>query len=841
MFKQELVLCLEENSEHNLIDVIEAERHLALNGIQANDPVILCAYGTTNRFVPDRIGGGDIPYDWDEVTAQAANCVRDYEALRRHLTNPDGKTLNLGYISCPGGTATKKRQEIKEGRVLFVEIDDPKLDKEFQAGIYKSANLPEPTYQLDTGNKSIWHCWVLDQPVSVDLIREGRARLSKAFEDASGIKTDHALHSPHQPARLAGGIHPKTGRRSVLINVTGKWYDFNDLMAFCPEINVNLIAKEHDKLFRDDEEGDILHPGCYPEPAELDQPVPLLLALSAKTRALIHDGQEPGERKGRAITAYQLSKSLQEAQAQLHELGYRVEGDPLEFFKTFCRNSDLLGNGEIGECIRRHYADAADIRCGELSKMALLRSIAKWAQENNYWKYRTSWGRHKNCSGNSLAKDNIRHLKDKSLTHKLAFFEKYVKRIVRLYRNTFRRLVYLREVVKKLSLTQHIKDKEMLEKMLEAQQEQIGGCYQARSSLDRLAMDRPEVRWLIPGVIPQGDLTFIGGRPKVGKTLLTIYLIRCLLTGESWLGFPSTGDNHTVILVSDDQSDADTAAMLERQGLWTHERLLWSSSFRMSEQQLDFLLNDIRSNPGAVVVIDSLRSVTRGMTSNENDANLGVMLYDIKTAVMAAGGTLILIHHCSKTNDLVGIEALSGHNSIPGAGNSVITLHHLPKKDGKGEQKGIPERRFFREGRSGGETPDLVVSIGPAGGFTRLNGFEEFLEKQQESENDYKLRSQIVIVQDAFIKLLEQHNLELNGITTLDLLRSVGGCDQSVQIKADLDNDTKFKSLERKLKYFEKAGLVQHEPLRGNFSGSSFKQLWSLTDRGVLVVKSELA
>jgi len=35
-----------------VIDTVEAARHLRLYGIGAMDPVILCAYGNTNKFVP---------------------------------------------------------------------------------------------------------------------------------------------------------------------------------------------------------------------------------------------------------------------------------------------------------------------------------------------------------------------------------------------------------------------------------------------------------------------------------------------------------------------------------------------------------------------------------------------------------------------------------------------------------------------------------------------------------------------------------------------------------------------------------------------------------------------
>jgi len=402
-------------------------------------------------------------------------------------------------------------------------------------------------------------------------------------------------------------------------------------------------------------------------------------------------------------------------------------------------------------------------------------------------------------------------------------------------------MVYLRAVVKQLDLGQVVKEKDLPERVVAAMSQRMGGSYRALTAEQRQALQLSEVVWLVPGVIPAGDLTFIGGRPKVGKTLLVVDLIRCLLSGESWLGFPSTGVKHTVILVTDDQGDRDTKAMLQRQGLWDHDCLLWSSSFRLDELQLDQLLDDIKANPGAVVVVDSLRSISRGLTTNENDPALGVLLYDLKAAVMAAGGTLVLIHHASKTSNEVGVEALSGHSSIPGAGNSVVTLHYLPSKDGRSVQKVIPERRLFREGRSGGETPDLVVRIGPAGQFARLQTYEDYLGKQEEVSRSKRLSGLSQLVQDALCKLLERRDQHLEAIGTLELLKLAGGCDKSVRVKAELGSDTKHRNLERKLKRLEKEGVIKCELLKGGFSGATTQQVWSLTDSGAMEVRAALA
>ena len=147
----------------------------------------------------------------------------------------------------------------------------------------------------------------------------------------------------------------------------------------------------------------------------------------------------------------------------------------------------------------------------------------------------------------------------------------------------------------------------------------------------------------------------------------------------------------------------------------------------MTERNLDGLLKTIEANPGAVVVMDSLRSVTRSTGIDENSPEIGPLLYDLKTAVTDAGGTLMLVHHCNKSNDTIGTEALSGHNSIPSAGNTVITLHYL------GDNKETLNRRMVREARSG-QGADLVVTGGSDAIYINQGSYSEYSRAKETEE-----------------------------------------------------------------------------------------------------------
>ena len=274
-------------------------------------------------------------------------------------------------------------------------------------------------------------------------------------------------------------------------------------------------------------------------------------------------------------------------------------------------------------------------------------------------------------------------------------------------RNSLRRRARLLMIAKALGLAACVNRQEIAQRVLEAKARCGGERFHPLTAADRVAMPKPVIRWLVPGILPAGDMSIIGGMAKVGKTRLAIAMTAAIIRGESFLGFPAPSTNPPVLLVTDDQSDGDTADMLTALDLWQHPRLIWSRSFRLTETDLQALLDAIKATSGALVVLDSLRSICRALQHGENDPEIGATLYDLKQAVIDAGGTLLLIHHCSKAADLVGTEALSGHNAIPGAANTVLTMHYLLGEKGQ-PNKSAPERRLFREARSG-DGFDLVI------------------------------------------------------------------------------------------------------------------------------------
>jgi hypothetical protein len=469
----------------------------------------------------------------------------------------------------------------------------------------------------------------------------------------------------------------------------------------------------------------------------------LLDFIPGSAAQLVRKGSLEGCRNDDGLS---LTRHLRGAVEKLDDLGLDVEEAAQQVLDRFVEASEAVGGPVDVERLHAQYEGAEGAMPG--------RPVAAFLHQ--LW-YHTQGHLGKEKTGNtpSLGESaDWTYGKDKpfsstrppgskwgkrglSITKSEACLEKVITNQVKIERNLMRRLRRVRRARKALCLLD-IKEKELLEMLAEEMDRKTGNAYQAYDAAARAEMEIPPVEWVIQGLIPARDLSLIGGMPKVGKTRLCTHIIRAALLGESFLGFPAPKIRRKVLLISDDQGDADTKEMLENVDLYGNDGLIWSPRFRVTEDNLDKLLSDIASNPGICVVIDSLRSVTRGKSFGENDQEMGMLLYDLKTAVIDAGGSLIIVHHCNKNHHSVGLEALSGHNSIGGAANTIITMQYIIDGTGK-PMKQEPQRRLHREPRSG-EPFDLVIRPSVDGAtWERVMDHDQWLERmalQEQNDGD---------------------------------------------------------------------------------------------------------
>ena len=150
-----------------------------------------------------------------------------------HRMQSEGRGV---YIVVNDGGDTDS--EITACRAFFCEWDD--RPKEEQINAWKDLGLPQPTLQIDTGNKSIHNYWVLKKVIDPKTWKPIQERLLDHAD------ADRALKNPSRVMRLAGTYHMKDngkqGGMTKIIYSSDNKYSYKDIEACLPTI------KQHERV-----------------------------------------------------------------------------------------------------------------------------------------------------------------------------------------------------------------------------------------------------------------------------------------------------------------------------------------------------------------------------------------------------------------------------------------------------------------------------------------------------------------------------------------------------------------------------------------------------------------
>jgi KaiC/GvpD/RAD55 family RecA-like ATPase len=172
--------------------------------------------------------------------------------------------------------------------------------------------------------------------------------------------------------------------------------------------------------------------------------------------------------------------------------------------------------------------------------------------------------------------------------------------------------------------------------------------------------------WLIPGLLPKGEMLLLAALPKVGKSLLATEVAYAVLCGGPVLG--EKAKQGKVLYISSDESPSSLKRRFYARGfdllpernnlrVMTHLDL---TNLGVLEEQLDEFRPDL-------VVVDSLTSITFDLGISENDSEFARYVYRFKDLLKRYNSASILIHHENKSKEQKGIGKVAGSARITAA------------------------------------------------------------------------------------------------------------------------------------------------------------------------------
>lgn len=189
------------------------------------------------------------------------------------------------------------------------------------------------------------------------------------------------------------------------------------------------------------------------------------------------------------------------------------------------------------------------------------------------------------------------------------------------------------------------------------------------------------LRWLVPGLLPQG-LTMLAARPKIGKSWLALDLATAVATGGTFLGQQvEQGDVLYLALEDGDRRLQTRLAKLKAHGPGL-ARLQFATSWPRGEEGAAAVQSWIGRTPGARLVVADVLTKMRGERGRSE------RLYDADyadTALLrppaASAVSVLAVHHTRKAEAADAIDTVSGTLGVAGAVDALWVLTRARGED----------------------------------------------------------------------------------------------------------------------------------------------------------------
>ena len=239
------------------------------------------------------------------------------------------------------------------------------------------------------------------------------------------------------------------------------------------------------------------------------------------------------------------------------------------------------------------------------------------------------------------------------------------------------------------------------------------------SAAELMALELPEVRWAVPGIVPEG-VTLLAGKPKLGKSWLTLDLGVAISTGGVALGTKRAEQGECLYLALEDnrrrlQRRLDKLLSGRAAPAGFHLALAWPRLDEGGAEALDEWLE--AHSDTRLVVVDTLKKVRSRASGNRNVYDVDYEALEPLLPLAAEhGAAIVVVHHTRKLGADDPLDEISGSTGLSGGVDGALVL----KRD-----RGRADAYLHVTGRDIEEEQELALRWEPATARWRIVGDAE--------------------------------------------------------------------------------------------------------------------
>lgn len=195
-------------------------------------------------------------------------------------------------------------------------------------------------------------------------------------------------------------------------------------------------------------------------------------------------------------------------------------------------------------------------------------------------------------------------------------------------------------------------------------------------------MDRPDIQWLVRGLLPMPGFALLLGQPKSGKSFLALQLALAVAKGQDFMGHAATQGR--VLYLQFDTSEMvwrDRLQGLREEGhdiagqvymIDPKYQPTWANVLQQETQQA--ISQAVEKCDPSLIVIDVLREIH---SSDENDSTEMKIVCDVLRR-LTHGRAVLLLHHTHKLGAVEEpdpISCLRGSSYVAGMAETIWLVH----------------------------------------------------------------------------------------------------------------------------------------------------------------------